>query len=160
MGGKSAGCDGIHPRILKLMTDELTSSLTTIFNISIEQGTCLSDGKIGEWVPVFKSNNREEVKYYRSITILQVLDKLFEKLLRKQYTEYMDPKLSNSFSAYREHSGCDTTLLRLVEKWEMDLDNRQVVRVLSSDIRKAFDSVSPPLLTKKLGIIHFFRKSL
>ena len=48
-------------------------------------------------------------------------------------------------------NGCNTTLLRLVEmEWKMDLDSRQVVRVLSSGTSKAFDSVSPPLLIKKL----------
>ena len=49
--------------------------------MSIEQGTWLSDWKRREWVPVYKSNNREEVKNYRPITILLILDKLFEKLL-------------------------------------------------------------------------------
>ena len=44
--------------------------LTRIFNTSIEQGTWLSDWKRGEWVPVYKSNNREEVKNYRPITTL------------------------------------------------------------------------------------------
>ena len=33
-------------------------------------------------------------KNYRPITILPTLDKLFEKLLGKQFTEHMDPKLS------------------------------------------------------------------
>ena len=91
---KATGYDGMQPRILKLIAEELAPSLTRIFNTSIEQGTWLSDWKRGEWVPVYKSNNREEVKNYRPITILPTLDKLFEKLLGKQFTEHMDPKLS------------------------------------------------------------------
>ena len=75
---------------------------------------------------------------YCPITILPTsLDKLFEKLLGRQFTEYMDPKLGNSLTAYRKNDGCDTTLLGLVEKWKMDLDNKQVVGVLSSDMNKA-----------------------
>ena len=72
----------------------------------------------------------------------------------------MDPKLSNSLTAYRKNSGCDTTLLRLIEKWKMDLDSRQVVRVLSSDMSKAFDFVSPPLLIKKLESYSFSGSAL
>ena len=41
----------------------------------------------------------------------------------------MDPKLGNSLTAYRKNNGCDTALLRLVEKWKMDLDSRKVVGV-------------------------------
>ena len=98
---------------------------------------------------------------YCPITILPTsLDKLFEKLLGRQFTEYMDPKLGNSLTAYRKNDGCDTTLLGLVEKWKMDLDNKQVVGVLSSDMNKAFDSVSPPLLIKKLESYNFSATAL
>ena len=140
---KAIGYEGLQPRILKLVGEELAPSLTRTLNTSIEHGTWLSDWKRGIWVPVYKSNNREEVKNYRPITVLPTLDKLFEKLLGKQFTEYMDPKLSNSLTAYRKNNGCETTLLRLVEKWKLDLDSRKVVGVLSSDMSKAFDSVSP-----------------
>ena len=60
----------MQPRILELIAEELAPSLTRIFNNSIEQGTWLSDWKRGDWVPVYKSNNREEVKNYRPITTL------------------------------------------------------------------------------------------
>lgn len=78
---KATGYDGLQPRISKLIAEELAPSLTRILNTSIEQGTWLSDWKRGEWVPVHKSNNREELKNYRPITVLPTLDKLFEKLL-------------------------------------------------------------------------------
>ena len=42
----------------------------------------------------------------------------------------------------------------------MDLDSRQVVGVLSSDMSKAFDSVSPPLLIKKLESYNFSGSAL
>ena len=37
----------------------------------------------------------------------------------------------------------------------MDLDSRKVVGILSSDMSKAFDSVSPPRLIKKLESYNF-----
>ena len=42
----------------------------------------------------------------------------------------------------------------------MDVDSRQVVGVLSSDMSKAFDSVSPPLLIKKLESYNFSGSAL
>lgn len=80
----------------------------------------------------------------------------------KQFTEYMDPKLSNSLTAYRKNNGRETTLilLRLVEKWKMDLVSRKDVGVLFSDMSKVFDSVSPPLLNKKLESYTFSESAL
>ena len=42
----------------------------------------------------------------------------------------------------------------------MDVDSRQVVGVLSSDMSKAFDSVRPPLLIKKLESYNFSGSAL
>ena len=44
---KATGYDGMQPRILKLIAEELAPSLTRIFNTNIEQGTWLSDWKGG-----------------------------------------------------------------------------------------------------------------
>ena len=100
---KAIGYDGMQPRISKLTAEELDSSLTRIFNTSIEQATRLSGWKRGEWVLVYKNNDREEVKNYRPITILPTLDKLFEKLLGKQITEYMVPNSLSKEQWVRYH---------------------------------------------------------
>ena len=72
----------------------------------------------------------------------------------------MEPKLSHCLSAYRKNNGCESTILRLVENWKKDLDGKKVVGVLSSDMSKAFDSLCPPLLIKKLEYYHFSDNAL
>ena len=49
---------------------------------------------------MFKNDDRREVKNYRPVTVLPAVDKIYEKLLSKQITEYMDPKLSHCLWAY------------------------------------------------------------
>ena len=158
--GKAAGYDGIQPRMLKLTAEELASSLTTIFNSSMKQGEWITAWKRGEWMPVLKNDDRREVKNYRPVTVLPAVDKIYEKLLSKQITEYMDPKLSHCLWAYRKNNGCESTILRLVENWKKDLDGKKVVGVLSSDMSKAFDSLCPQLLIKKLESYHFSDNAL
>ena len=80
-------------------------------------------------------------------------DRLFEKLLGRQFSEcIMVLNLATAWQPIeiKKNSGYDPTLLRLVEKGKISLDSRQVVGGLSSDMSKAFDSVSSSLLIKKL----------
>lgn len=105
---------------------------------------------------MFKNDDRREVRNYRPVTALPAVGKIYEKLLSKQITEYMEPKLpKHCVSAYRKNNGCESTILRLVEYWKKDLDGKKVVGVLSSDMSKASDSLCPPLLIKKLESYHF-----
>ena len=53
-------------------------------------------------------------------------------------------------SAYRKRYSCEITLVRLVEDWKRSLDNNHTVGVLSTDMSKAFDCLSPDLLLSKL----------
>ena len=96
----------------------------------------------------------------RLVTVLPAVDMIYEKLLSKQINEYMEPKLSHYLSAYRKNNGCESTILRLVENWKKDLDGKNVVGVLSSDMSKAFDSLCPPLVIKKLESYHFSDNAL
>lgn len=48
----------------------------------------------GEWVAVFKKEEKIELKNYRPITVLTTIDKVFEKLIRKQITSFLEPNLS------------------------------------------------------------------
>ena len=53
----------------------------------------------------------------------------------------MDDRLSGAVTAYHARNSCETTLIRLTEAWRAELDSS----VLSSDMTKAFDSISPQL---------------
>ena len=63
-------------------------------------------------------------------------------------------------TAYRKSEGCETTLLRLVEDWKTAIDNNKSVVLLSTDMSKAFDSLSFPLLIKKLEAYGFERGAI
>ena len=111
--------------------------------------------KKGDWVPVFKKEDKLDEKNYRPITMLIAIDKVFEQLVSKQMTRFIEPNLSINMTAYRKNHSCETTLLKLVEAWKRAIDRKNIVGVLSTDMSKAFDSLHPPLLINKLKAYGF-----
>ena len=157
---KAVGHDRIPYKILKMGCDELAPSLTSLYNKCIEESFWPDDWKRGEWIPVFKKDNHLDVKNYRPITLLAASDKVFEKLLSRQVTAYMEPRLSSNLTAYRKTHSTETTLISLVEKWKHAVDEKKMVGVLSTDMSKAFDSLHPPLLLSKLKAYGFSESAI
>ena len=113
---KATGFDKINPRILKIGCRELAPSLTEIFNQSIRNGVWITQWKRGEWVPIFKKEDRQIEKNYRPMTVLPCVDKVYEKLLGQQIVEFMDIRFNEAVTAYRPQNSCETTLLKLMLK--------------------------------------------
>ena len=115
---------------------------------------------MGEWTPVFKKGDQQDAGNYRPITSLIAVDKIFELLLSNQVTSHYDETLYYRMTAYRKRHSCETTLLMLIEDWKQAVDNEQLVSVLSTDMSKAFDSLSHSLTVKKLEAYGFGGRSL
>ena len=63
----------------------------------------------------------------------------------------MGPRIT----AYRRRHSCETTLITLIEALKLALDNQQTVKILSTDLSKAFDSLHPLLTISKLRAYRF-----
>ena len=73
------------------------------------------------------------------MTVLQILNNIYERVLSDQLSVYFKDNLSDFTSAYCKNYSCETQLLRLTEDWRADLDNKELVAVISLDLSKAFD---------------------
>ena len=113
-----------------LVGDALAPSLTKIFNTCIDENYWPVEWKRGKWVPVYKKDNPRDVRNYRPVTVLSVVGKVFEQLLGKQLTTFMEPRLNNNLTAYRKKTSCETSLVKLVEDWKLTLDNKHVIGIL------------------------------
>ena len=142
-------------KVLTLSSETLAPSITKLYNNRIEQSMWPTKWKKGEWIPVFKRDNRQERTNYRPITVLPVIGKVFESLLSKQMTESYNPYLYSKLTTYRKTHSCKTTLIGLTEEWRQAADRKENVAVLSTDMSKAFDSLHPSLMIKKLKAYGF-----
>ena len=123
--------------------------LSSLYNSCITQGKWPIEWKKGEWAPVHKKADKDVDENYRPITVLNAVDKVFEKELSKQVTDSFDSKLSPCLTAYKKHNSKETTLLRLIKDWKLAFDKGEITAILSTHMSKAFDSMVPSLLLKK-----------
>ena len=105
---------------------------------------------MGQVTPLFKKEEELYKKNYRPVTVLPILNNIYERVLSDQLSVYFKDILSDFISAYRKNHSCESTLLRLTEDWRAGLDNKELVAVISLDLSKAFDCVPHELLLAKL----------
>ena len=156
---KATGHDGISAKILKAGDDEISLTLSILYNSCIKKGQWPCDWKKGDWTLIYKKDDRH-AKNYRPITVLSCVKKVFERLLGNQITTKYDDRLGGGLTTYEKHNSCETSLIGLVEDWKFARDNRPLVGILSTDMSKAFDSLHPPLMLCKLKAYGFQDRAL
>ena len=152
---KSTDHDLIPPNILKIASRELSHPLADLYNRCVE--SCdwpLQWRKVTRYQCLRKAINKTS-------RTLSVLGKVLEQLLSKQMTSFFDPMLSTNLTGYRKKQSYETSLIRLVERWNQAVENKNVLGVLSrTDKSKAFDSLHSPLLINKLRAHGFSNNAL
>ena len=84
------------------------------------------------------------------VTVLPVLNNIYERLLATQLSEFYSTILTDFISSYRKFYSCETALLRLTEDWRRVHDRGELVAVVSMDLSKVFDVIQHDLLIAKL----------
>ena len=74
--------------------------------------------KLADITPVFKKRDATIAKNYRPIRVLPSPSKLFERMLSKQLTEFIDSSLSPFLCGYRKGYSPQRALIQLIEKWK------------------------------------------
>ena len=80
---------------------------------------------------------------------------VFEKLLSQKVTAFIEPRLSGNLTAYRKMHSMKTSLIKLTEDRKRAIDDHNIIGILSTNMSKAFDSLHPPLLLRKLDAYGF-----
>ena len=78
-------------------------------------------------MPVHKKNDPLDMENCRPVSVENIINKVFEKLLANQITAGFNERLSDYLTAYRKRHSCETTLFMLTEKWKNALDNGESV---------------------------------
>ena len=124
---KASGCDGITPKILKESISIIKCPLTSLFNISIEEGDFPSDLKYANVSPLFKKDDSTNKENYRPISILPSISKVFERLILKQISTFVSEILSPYLCGFRKGYNTQHPLLRLKNILNKSLDNKKKV---------------------------------
>ena len=83
---KSAGFDNFSAKFLKLCNSHISEPLSTIFNNSIIAGKYPDILKIARVSPIYKNKGpKNDPSNYRPISVLGIIDKVFEKSCIKDF---------------------------------------------------------------------------
>lgn len=151
----AVGWDNISNKILKQFKDLLVPPLTVIFNKCLNTGVfpkCLKKAVV---VPVYKSGSKDQVTNYRPISLLPSMSKILEKIINNRLYKYLEDKsiLSTQQFGFRPKMSTDDAVHHLTAYLAQELDKGNHTVGIFLDLAKAFDTVSIPILLRKLEAI-------
>ena len=79
--GKSAGPDGVHGKMIKRCSEQLSGIFTTIYQMLINLKMFPTSWKLAKIIPVPKTQHARELNDFRPIALTPILAKCFEKLI-------------------------------------------------------------------------------
>ena len=77
--------------------------------------------------PVFKNEDASLLENYRPVSVLLVVSKIYQRIMQKQILEYIDKHLSPHLCEYRKGYSTQMTLISMLEKWKLSMDNKGFV---------------------------------
>ena len=149
----------IPAKILKDSLSVYTKELTTIINNCLKDGLFPNELKLADVSPIFTKDvlNKEN---YRPVSILSHMSKVFETIFYKQIDRFMTLKFSPFLFGFRKNHNSKYSLLKIIEVWKKNLDKRNEIVVILTDLSKAFDTINHSLLLTKLEAYGFSMTSL
>jgi len=148
---KSPGPDELCPRLLWEAREEIAGALTQIFNSILASGEVPEDWKTADVVPLFKKDNRDKPGNYRPVSLMSVVEKLLEKILKERI--YLLSKrqclIRDSQHGFVIGRSCLTNMTDFFEHVINYVDEGSAVGVVYMDFSKAFDKVPHGRLIRK-----------
>ena len=143
--------------IIKKLSHIIAPVICDIFTDSIRTGTFPSILKIARIMPLHKGKNNKIISNYRPISLLPILSKLIEKLLKTRVLQFINDNniLYNRQFGFR--SGCSTSdaILLLADDCVTALDCKLYTIAIFLDFSKAFDTVNKDIMLSKLDRLGF-----
>ena len=148
---KSPGMDGMHPRVLRELQDEIAKPISLLINQTLETGSLPQDWRDALVTPIYKKEKKTEPCNYRPVSLTSLVCKIAESIIRDHMMNHISENylLTDHQHSFVPKESCATQLLECLDIWTDILDNGGVFDIIYMDYAKAFDKVAHErLLTK------------
>lgn len=166
---KSSNINSIPTFIFKYLSGTISPVLCDLFNSSYIEGRFPDCLKLAEVIPIFKSGSPTEVKNFRPISLLSVVSKIFERLMRVRLVGFLENNnlISGHQFGFRSQRNTSDAILEFLTHAYNSLDTREHLVSVFLDLSKAFDTLDHSILTSKLehigvrgGVLKWFSSYL
>lgn len=146
------GIDKITTTTLKKIILHVTKPITYLCNMSLQQGVFPDICKTSIVCPIYKSGDKCDPSNYRPISLLSTISKILEKLVNKRLVSFLEKNnlISEQQFGFRAKKSAEDAVLKLTNLITDSLDKKEACVGVFLDLRKAFDTVSIPILLMRL----------
>lgn len=141
---KAPGHSKINKTVLQQMPKIMIKNLTHILNAALSVGIFPEKFKeaILKLIPK-PSKPTTFVKNFRPISLLEVIGKIFEKLINSRLIYFLENnnKYDPRQQSYRKHRGTNTAIALIYETIATSQQDRQMCNVVLRDLSNAFDKI-------------------
>lgn len=146
------GWDGVTAKYLKYAKNEIIPIITHLANLCFKKGIFPSSLKKSIITPIHKNGDKDNINNYRPVSVLPVLAKVIEKMLNFRLLNYLTEFdiISPYQFGFRRGISTEDAVTSITKHITKHLDKGTKCIAVFLDLKKAFDTVSVPILTAKL----------
>ena len=158
----STGPDQIPVMMLKPVAEILASPLNNIINTAIERHDFPTAWKTARICAIPKGNQVTSERDLRPISILPALSKVYERLIFRQMTNFIEGEMimESNISAYRKGQLTIRVLQAIRDDILKAIQRGEVTMMILADFSKAFDTIEFQNLIKKMSHLGFSKNFL
>ena len=152
---KSVGPDGIHNRVLKELSGQVSLVLARIFAKSMATGDVPVEWREANVTGIHKKGDRGDRGNYRPISLTSNVCKTMERMVRDCLVDYIETHglIGDTQHGFRRRRSCLTNLVEFFSGVFKVYDETKAVDLIYLDFQKAFDKVPHERLLLKVAAL-------
>ena len=149
------GPDGIPPKLVKILKDEISKPLEILFRRSLDDGCIPDDWRDAHVTAIHKKGSKADPGNYRGVSLTCVLGKLLERIVKSDVDAYieMNGLMSKSQHGFRSGRSPMTNLVEFFNEATKWYDAGRSFDVIYLDFSKAFDVICHERIIVKLEAV-------
>lgn len=149
---KSPGFDNIRAKDILCNKNIFSNLLSDLFNQCIRKGVFPDNLKISVIRPLFKKGDASNYCNYRPISILSVVEKVFEKYIVRYLKDYFCSNniINKNQYGFQKGKGTEKLIIEINDYLNIQLNKGYGVLAIFIDFSRAFDTVNHGTLINRL----------